>query len=188
MFTVAQVATEGVLAEAERNAYVADGTVLECGGRTTSAGGIPPLPRRLSLAAGDRLVLTRDLTPVDLPASGAAARIGCTLPEAVAALRPGQPVVFDDGAIDAVVESTAAGEATLRITRTKPGGQRLGAEKGINLPETESPLPALGAGRPQVQIVPPRLKLPANGVVFRSNARRHGEQKWSPRNKAVVPR
>ena len=29
------------------------------------------------------------------------------------------------------------------VTRTKPGGQRLAAEKGINLPETELPLPAL---------------------------------------------
>jgi pyruvate kinase len=134
-----------VLAEAERSAYVADGTVLDCAGATTSAGGIPPLPRRLSLAAGDRLVLTCDLTPVDLPASGAAARIGCTLPEAVAALRPGHPVLLDDGAIDAVVESTADGEATLMITRTKPGGQRLGAEKGINLPQTDLPLPALTA-------------------------------------------
>jgi pyruvate kinase len=143
VFTVAEVAADGVLAEAERNAYVADGTVLECAGRTTSAGGISPLSRRLSLAAGDRVVLTSDLTPVEPPASGETARIGCTLPEAVAALRPGQPVVFDDGAIDAVVESIATGEATLMITRTKPGGQRLGAEKGINLPETDLPLPAL---------------------------------------------
>jgi pyruvate kinase len=143
VFTVTEVAADGVLAEAERSAYVADGTVLECGGRTTSADGIPPLHRRLSLASGDQLVLTCDLTPVEPPVTGEAARIGCTLPEAVAALRPGQPVVFDDGAIDAVVESTAAGEATLMITRTKPGGQRLGAEKGINLPETNLPLPAL---------------------------------------------
>jgi pyruvate kinase len=144
-FTVVEAAGEGVLAKSERGAYVADGTPLDCGGRTTPARGIPPLPRRLSLAAGDRLVLTCDLTPVDLPAPGEVARIGCTLPEAVAALRPGQPVLFDDGAIDAVVESTATGEATLVITRTKPGGQRLGAEKGINIPETYMPLPALTA-------------------------------------------
>jgi pyruvate kinase len=142
-FTVARVAADGVLAEGDRNAYVAGGTPLDCAGRTTAAGGIPPLPRRLSLAPGDRLVLFSDLSAVDLPPAGEPARIGCTLREAVAALRPGQPVLLDDGAIDAVVESTAPGEATLMITRTKPGGQRLGAEKGINLPETELPLPAL---------------------------------------------
>ena len=33
--------------------------------------------------------------------------------------------------------------ATLRVTRTKPGGQSLGAEKGINLPDTVLPVPAL---------------------------------------------
>ena len=143
VFTVAVVTADGVLAEGDRSAYVADGTALECEGRTTAAGGIPRIPRRLSLTAGDRLVLTTGLTPVPPPAAGEVARIGCTLPEAVAALRAGQPVLLDDGAIDAVVESTATGEATLVITRTKPGGQRLGAEKGINLPDTDLPLPAL---------------------------------------------
>lgn len=143
VFNVTHAAADGVLAEGERNAYVANGTVLDCAGKTTSAGGILPLARRLSLAAGDRLVLSSDLTAVEVPAAGEAARIGCTLPEAVAALVPGQPVLLDDGAIDAVVESTAPGEATLMIARTKPGGQRLGAQKGINLPQTVVPLPAL---------------------------------------------
>jgi pyruvate kinase len=80
---------------------------------------------------------------VDPPGAGQDARIGCTLPDAVAALRPGDPVLFDDGTITAVVESAASTEATLRVSRTKPGGQRLGAEKGINLPDTVLPVPAL---------------------------------------------
>jgi pyruvate kinase len=142
-FTVASATAAGVLATGDRGAYVADGTVLDCGGRTAFSGGIAPLPRRLSLTAGDRLVLTSDLTPVDPPAPGETAHIGCTLSEAVAALRTGQPVLLDDGAIDAVVESTGTDQVTLLITRTKPGGQRLGAEKGINIPETDLPLPAL---------------------------------------------
>ena len=144
-FTVTLSEVGGVLAQGERGAYIAAGMMLECGGRTAAAGGIPPLPRRLSLVAGDRLILTSDLTAVDLPASDEVARIGCTLPEAVAALAPGDPVLFDDGAIEAVVESTITGEATLLVIRTKPGGQRLGAEKGINIPETTLPLPALTA-------------------------------------------
>ena len=68
-----------------------------------------------------------------------------TLPDAITAMRPGDPVLIDDGAIEAVVESLAPGEATLRVTRTKPGGQRLGAEKGINLPDTVLPLMAVTA-------------------------------------------
>jgi pyruvate kinase len=134
---------DGALAEGMRNAYLTDGMKLWCADSPTTASGIPPLVHRLSLAAGDQLVLTTDLTPVEVPAAGAVARIGCTLPEAVAVMRPGDPVLIDDGAIGAVVESVAPGEATLRVIRTKPGGQRLGAEKGINLPETVLPLTAL---------------------------------------------
>lgn len=142
-FVVAHVGTGGSLAEGQHNTYLEAGSKLRCDGSATVAGGIPPLVRRLSLDTGDRLVLTADLTAVDLPAAGHVVRIGCTLPEAVAALRPGDPVLFDDGTITAVVESVTAGEATLRITRTRPGGQHLGAEKGINLPGTVLPLTAL---------------------------------------------
>jgi pyruvate kinase len=148
-FTVTEIGTDsadgagGALAEGRRNAYLADGMKLWCAGIPTTVSGVPPLVHRLSLAEGDQLVLTSDLTPVEVPAARAVARIGCTLPEAVAAMRPGDPVLIDDGAIGAVVESVATGEATLRVTRTKPGGQRLGAEKGINLPETVLPLNAL---------------------------------------------
>lgn len=142
-FTVTEVGQNGALAEGTHNAYIADGTELVCGGTPTTASGIPPLVHRLSLATGDRVVLTSDLTPVDLPGPGQIARIGCTLPEAITAMRPGDPVLIDDGAIEAVVELVTSSEATLRVVRTKPGGQRLGAEKGINLPDTVLPLTAL---------------------------------------------
>jgi pyruvate kinase len=145
-FRVTEIGTEGAdgaLAEGRRNAYLADGMKLWCAGSPTSISGIPPLVHRLSLTTGDQLVLTSDLAPVEVPVAGVVARIGCTLPEAVAAMSPGDPVLIDDGAIGAVVESVTTGEATLRVIRTKPGGQRLGAEKGINLPETVLPLNAL---------------------------------------------
>jgi pyruvate kinase len=145
-FTVAEigpVGAGGALAEGRRNAYLADGIKLWCASSPTTVSGIPPLVHRLSLTTGNQLVLTSDLTPVEVPAAGAVARIGCTLPEAVATMSPGDSVLIDDGAIGAVVESVTTGEATLRVIRTKPGGQRLGAEKGINLPETVLPLNAL---------------------------------------------
>ena len=142
-FTVMRVEPEGVLAEGARSAYLTDGTGLSCKGDRTVASGLPPVRRRLSLTGGDRLVLSSDQTAVDLPGDGETARIGCTLPAAVDAMRPGDTVLIDDGAIAAEVQSVAAGEATLRIVRTKPGGQRLGAQKGINLPDTVLDLPAL---------------------------------------------
>jgi len=142
-FTVTEVGHDGVLAEGIHNAYIGDGLKLWCAGTPTTASGIPPLVHKLSLTAGDQLVLTSDLTPVEVPGPGQVARIGCTLPEAITAMRAGDPVLIDDGAIEAVVEVVAGGEATLRVVRTKPGGQRLGAEKGINLPDTVLPMTAM---------------------------------------------
>jgi pyruvate kinase len=144
-FTITEVGPDGALAEARHNAYIADDVKLWCDGTATTASGIPPLVHRLSLKQGDHLVITTDLTPVEVPAAGQVARIGCTLPEAITAMHIGDAVLIDDGAIEAVVESLAPGEATLRVTRTKPGGQRLGAEKGINLPDTVLPLMAVTA-------------------------------------------
>ncbi len=137
------VGAAGLLATCARSVYLAKGSRLSCHGETVGSSGITPIALRLSLSLGDHLVLTCDLTPVTLPRPGAVAWIGCTLPEAVAAMRPGDAVRIDDGAIAAEVVSAVDGESTLLIVRTKPGGQRLGAEKGINLPDTVLPLPAL---------------------------------------------
>ena len=142
-FTVTSCGPRGAFAEGPQNAYLQEGQELWCDGSMATAGGIAAVPRALSLSAGDRLILVDSLAPVELPADGRGARIGCTLPEAIAALQPGEPVLFDDGKIAAVVEQVTPTEATLRVVRTKPGGQSLGAEKGINLPETSLPLTAL---------------------------------------------
>ena len=144
-FTVADAGPVGALAEGAHNTYLHAGAELWCEGTVTTAGGIPVLRRRLTLAEGDRLVLTGDLTPAELRKDGEVARIGCTLPDAITAMLPGDAVLFDDGTIAAVVEEVTTAEATLRVVRTKPGGQHLGAEKGINLPDTVLPVTALTA-------------------------------------------
>jgi pyruvate kinase len=141
--TVTHVENTGVVVTSPQNVYLTNGSELTVDGSTTTVGDIPPIVLRLSLHVGDRVVLTPDLTAVEVTATGAPTRIGCTLPEAVAALRPGDSVLFDDGAILADVETVTDGEATLLVRHTKPGGQRLGSEKGINLPDTDVPLTAL---------------------------------------------
>lgn len=143
IFAVTDGGPGGALAEGAQNAYVAAGAELWCDDSMTTAGGIAAVPRTLSLSVGDRLVLLDDTAPVELPDAGQVARIGCTLPEAIAALRPGERVLFDDGKIGAVVEVATPTEVTVCVVRTKPGGQDLGAEKGINLPDTTLPVTAL---------------------------------------------
>jgi pyruvate kinase len=109
----------------------------------------PPKRSFVLLKAGDLLVLTRARIPgqpaicdkdgqVERPAT-----ISCTLPEIFADLHPQEPVWFDDGKIGGVIESASAERVTVRITTTKPGGNKLGEDKGINFPNSAIRLPAL---------------------------------------------
>lgn len=71
--------------------------------------------------------------------------ISCTLPEALAQLEVGHRVLFDDGRIEGVVEvaNRKRQSYTLLIVRTQTDMVKLRAEKGINLPETPTTIPAL---------------------------------------------
>jgi pyruvate kinase len=57
----------------------------------------------------------------------------------------GDRVFFDDGKIGGTVEVIDAEGAHCRITRARPKGSVLRADKGINLPDSSLRLPALGA-------------------------------------------
>jgi pyruvate kinase len=140
-FRVAEASEAGVLALGERTAYLETGITVGVGSDRTTVGDLPALEQRLRLREGDRVLLTADLHPADpdeLPL-----RVGCTLPEVVQAVHAGHRVLLDDGEIEAVVEAVEPDGAWLRVTRTPPNGKRLGAEKGINLPDTDLPVSAL---------------------------------------------
>jgi pyruvate kinase len=61
------------------------------------------------------------------------------------AVRPGAAAAIDDGKIWAEVEVADDAGLTLRVTRTKPGGVKLKAERGLNFPGTSLPTSALTA-------------------------------------------
>jgi len=108
-------------------------------------GPLPFVPAALTLQRGDELVLFAGESegfPADT-AAGIAARIGCTLPEAIAAIKPGERVLFDDGKIAAQVVECGRGEVRLQIKNARAGGSRLRGEKGINLPDTKLGIPAI---------------------------------------------
>jgi len=119
--------------------YVETGTVLSCADDMTEVGTLAPVPQYHLLCAGDPLVLTDDLTPVQPWRHGqpGQARVGCTLAEAFGAARVGERVILDDGKLTAVIEGEAGDELQLRIVSAGPNGSRLRAEKGINLPDTD---------------------------------------------------
>jgi pyruvate kinase len=60
-------------------------------------------------------------------------------------VREGESIWFDDGRIGGVVQSVERDRFQVRIARTPPCGAKLGADKGVNLPDTNLSLPALTA-------------------------------------------
>jgi pyruvate kinase len=144
----------GAWATTADTAYIAPGTTL----RRAAAGDgwvetvVRDLPRRpgaVHLDAGDQLLLTPNQAPgLDGPRDVdgrqlAPSRIGCTMPEVLNQVRPGEAIWFDDGRIGGSIESVAADGVLVRITQASAGGVRLAADKGINLPESQLAVPTL---------------------------------------------
>ena len=69
--------------------------------------------------------------------------IPCTLPEVFENIQKGERILFDDNAIAGVVRQVKKKKIEVEITRAKPTGSKLGADKGINLPDSSLDLPAL---------------------------------------------
>lgn len=95
--------------------------------------------------------MTRDLKPGRPPVFDSKggilspASIGCTIPEVFDDVRPGEAIWFDDGKIGGVVTNVENEQVLVRITQPRLGGQKLRADKGINLPDSSLRLAALTA-------------------------------------------
>jgi pyruvate kinase len=152
---VAETAPGGAWLEGYRTAYLDNAVMLyhRPGGSERVVGtfisGIPPRPNFLHLRVGDRLIVTGDGRygePAKYDESGrtlAPARIGCTLPEILEQVRPGERIWFDDGKIGGVIELAETERLQVKITHAAPGGGKLRPDKGINLPDSALDLPAL---------------------------------------------
>jgi pyruvate kinase len=146
---------EGVLVETLRTVYLTPETRLRLRRRgddvlETGVADLPAPEGRLHLRRGDTLRLLRkgvghDASDGSARKRVAVASIACTLPEALAPLRKGERVWFDDGRIGGVVRHVGAKGVEVEITDAAEEGARLGADKGINLPDTRLELPALSA-------------------------------------------
>jgi len=154
--TIADVTDRGCWAEATRTAYIVPGTVLRhargvAGGddRDALVADLPSGENAITLRHGDLLIVTRDLKPGRPAVFDSAGRIltpasiGCTIPEVFDDVRPGEAIWFDDGKIGGVITGGEASQILVRITQTHARGNKLRADKGINLPESPLRLAAL---------------------------------------------
>ena len=147
------------LAECSRGAYIVPGTPLYLEGSAGRedvdpdadfrVGDFPGRPMVIRLFRGDQLMLTRHAHPGRPAVVGdrvsRPAEIGCSHAEIVDELQPGHAVWIDDGKLGCVVEQVTGQGALLHVTHAGPKGVRIRADKGINLPDTHLPLPALTA-------------------------------------------
>ncbi|MGV9712896.1 pyruvate kinase [Gordonia sp. NPDC003424] len=139
---VLEVATCGVLVATARTVYLTPGLEVTAGAGVTTVGEIPPTVQALRIFRGDTITVTADMSPT-VPTDDGRHRIGCSLPEVFAAVETGHRVYFDDGKIEGVVTGVGADAVTVGVTRAALNGSKLRAEKGINLPDTVLPVPAL---------------------------------------------
>lgn len=139
-----------VLACAADSVWLEEGCVLkhlpaEGKPRNGRVGPLESTPEALLVRIGDRLLLSRDSAPGAAGSEdGDAGRIPCAQPEVIDSLRVGERVFIDDGQIGAEVERLDAAGAWLRITRARPEGDRIRPAKGLNFPDSDLQLPALG--------------------------------------------
>lgn len=138
----------GKWASCSRSAYISSGTKMlfrpdNTEKQTHQVGRLLPLEQYISLNIGDYLVLHKDSRPGE-PAqyntSGKLLRhahISCTLPEIFRDVKKGDPVYFDDGKIEGIIEKASEEELLIRITYAKETGSKLKADKGINLPDSD---------------------------------------------------
>ena len=73
------------------------------------------------------------------------AHISCTLPEVIDQVNIGERIWFDDGRIGGIVRRSGPDWLDVEVTQARDSGEKLVADKGINLPDSELDLPALTA-------------------------------------------
>lgn len=138
----------GRYASLHESAYVQTGTTLRHVNRkgerrSIRVGRLPCVEVKIPLRSGDTLCIHRDPRPGEPARRDAAGRVvelphvSCTFPEIFRSVRPGEPVVFDNGIIEGVVTRTGRKEFHVRIIRTAGGNTALRADKGINFPRTK---------------------------------------------------
>ena len=146
----------GRWARCSQTAYVTPGTVLvrddagsDARREVVQVGDLPPLEQGILLHKGDCLLLLGEPMMgknASIDSDGplpSPAMVSCTLPEILPLVSVGEKIWFDDGKIGGIVKKVEPHALRIEITEAKSNGDRLGADKGINLPDTSIDLPAI---------------------------------------------
>ena len=146
---------KGLVLESYKGAYIATGTKLRLIRQNTSeklkyrVGELPAIEQPLLLRVDDTLVLHRSNAPGAPAKEGAdgqitrPAHIACQQPEVFQFVVAGDPISLNDGKITGIVTAVDRNEMRVEITKAKPTGSNLRANRGINFPGSDIRLPGL---------------------------------------------
>lgn len=131
------------------SAYIETGTEIvlhkknsKDGQKSYRVGELLPKEQFIILHSGDQLRLHKESIPGEsafYDESGKLvklAHVSCTLPQVFEDTKVGEPIYFDDGKIEGVVQEISPSEMIIGITHAKDKGSKLKADKGINLPKS----------------------------------------------------
>lgn len=148
-YSVVNVTDGGCWLEANETSYLIPETRLkhvpkqkEIKAEEVLVGNLPAKDNIITLTDGDLLILTKDQRPGRPAAYDSSGNIltpptiGCMFPEALANIKPGEPIWFDDGKIGGIVENVDDSRVMVRIIHAGVKGKKLKSDKGINLPES----------------------------------------------------
>ena len=142
--TITRVTPSHLEVTHRKTVYFATDGLLETEHGRYRIGELPPAESFHLVHDGDTIVLTRALEAAEA-SDGGVHHIGCTLDAVIDDAEPGDRVFFDDGKLEGVVIARHPHELDVEVRRSRPGGVKLRAEKGINLPDTTLRIPALTA-------------------------------------------
>ena len=146
-FKIVQVEEDGCRAEVYKTVYLQEGSLLytdkKFKSRSFTVGVLPAVEEPIQLVAGDELRIHRSQelgAPARYDEKGKlleVAHVSCTSYEVFDQVKPGEPILFDDGQIEGQIQKVTGEELRVRILRTKEGGGKLRGDKGINFPGSQ---------------------------------------------------
>jgi pyruvate kinase len=149
---IKEVTAEGCWAECNKTSYVENGTLLRRRGHDdrTTVRDIPSRQCEIHVRNDDVLLIVNSDQPGqpalrddngDLLSPG---KVSLPIPEIYRDAHRGESVCFDDGRISGIIEKKSSDRLQVRITHTRKPVEKLASDKGVNFPETQLSLPALG--------------------------------------------
>jgi len=135
----------GLVATCSSSVYAASGSKLiwERDGVVRAEGAvgvIPDQPRRVTLVVGCHFLVSETGRPTDLRQTA----LALEEPALIAAVKPGERVILDDGRIVAVAEANGPDGLRCRVTSLVKPSLRLRSGKGIAFPDSDLVRDALG--------------------------------------------